>query len=309
MRALRLLAEGGRAPKVDIVAVHGLNPKGKSVKEHAWDTWRKPSGQQGRLWLRDDLPQSLPEARIFLYEFDSRIFANKHETFWDAGNEFLDCLRGKRRSDRCRPLILVGHSLGGLLIKQALVNAHDNAHYSDIESSVKGLVFFGTPHEGGNTQSAKVKLGFAAAKIAESLGFNSNDSIIQALTPGSLFGDFLRESFRHQLENYLIISFWEKKSTIVTKASATFGLPGHRENILGLEADHSNICKFNTNEQDDQDIYESFVEHNFHWLYEEAMKDASFERRLKGLEFARHNALQPSESRSEPEFATFGSSS
>lgn len=78
----------------------------------------------------------------------------------------------------------------------------------------KGLVFFGTPHEGGNTQSAKVKLGFAAAKIAESLGFNSNDSIIQALTPGSLFGDFLRESFRHQLENYLIISFWEKKSTV-----------------------------------------------------------------------------------------------
>ncbi|KAI0419146.1 hypothetical protein F5X98DRAFT_335341 [Xylaria grammica] len=296
MPALRLLAEGGASPKVDIVAVHGLNPKGKNVKQHAWDTWRKPSGQQGRLWLRDDLSQSLPEARIFLYEFDSRIFSHNHDTFWDAGNELLDCLRGKRRNDCRRPLILVGHSLGGLLIKQALVNAHDNKHYADIESSVKGLAFFSTPHEGGNVQSAKVKLGFAAARIAESLGFNSNDSIVQALTPGSLFGDFLREAFRHQLENYLIVSFWEKKSTIVTKESATFGLPGHRENILGLEADHSNICKFNTDEEDDRDIYESFVEHNFQWLYEEALKDAFLENRLEGLKTANQSVLQPSES-------------
>jgi hypothetical protein len=33
-------------------------------------------------------------------------------------------------------MILVGHSLGGLLIKQALVNAHDNRHYADVEASV-----------------------------------------------------------------------------------------------------------------------------------------------------------------------------
>lgn len=79
----------------------------------------------------------------------------------DAGNELLDCLRAKRREvslgllfiamrsfrvsniyqDPRRPLVLVGHSLGGLLIKQALVNAHDNSHYSDIELSVYGGPF------------------------------------------------------------------------------------------------------------------------------------------------------------------------
>ncbi|SPO06474.1 uncharacterized protein DNG_09164 [Cephalotrichum gorgonifer] len=59
------------AAKVDIIAVHGLNPRGKSDPDHAWDTWRTPSGPNGRLWLRDDLPQHFPESRIFLYQYNA----------------------------------------------------------------------------------------------------------------------------------------------------------------------------------------------------------------------------------------------
>lgn len=43
-----------------IVAVHGLNPHSKPDEQHAWDTWRKPAGPAGRLWLRDDLPKVAP---------------------------------------------------------------------------------------------------------------------------------------------------------------------------------------------------------------------------------------------------------
>jgi len=38
--------------------------------------------------------------------------------------------------DPKRPLILVAHSLGGLLIKQAMVNAKLNSSYGDIASAV-----------------------------------------------------------------------------------------------------------------------------------------------------------------------------
>jgi hypothetical protein len=58
-------------------------------------------------------------------------------------------------------------------------------------------------------------MGIKAASIAKFLGFHPSDAVIQVLTPGSLFGDFLRESFRHQLENYQILSFWEQKSTVI----------------------------------------------------------------------------------------------
>ncbi|KAI1353931.1 hypothetical protein F5Y01DRAFT_312194 [Xylaria sp. FL0043] len=216
-----------------------------------------------------------------------------------------DCVRsariekidnGSSAQDRCRPLIWIGHSLGGLLLKQALVNAHDNKHYAEIESSVKGFAFFGTLHEGGNIEKAKVKPGFTAAKIAESLGFNINDSIIQALTPGSLFGDFLRKSSVISSKTTSSSRFGKRR--IVTKESATFELPGLRENIIGLESDR--ICRFNFDDQDDRDMYESFVKHNFQWLYEEALKDAFLEDRLERLRTASQDTLQPNELQSRP---------
>ena len=119
-----------------IIAVHGLNPRSKKDADHAWDTWRKPTGPKGRLWLRDDLPQHAPEARILLYEYNATdVFGNDRSTFIDKANEFLEAIRIKRKEAENRPLVLLGHSLGGLLIEQALVNAHNNPKYTHIRSA------------------------------------------------------------------------------------------------------------------------------------------------------------------------------
>ena len=63
-----------------IIVVHGLNPRSKKDTAHAWDTWCTPPGPQGRLWLRDDLPQYVPESRIFLYEYNSTVRMGRIET-------------------------------------------------------------------------------------------------------------------------------------------------------------------------------------------------------------------------------------
>jgi hypothetical protein len=62
------------------------------------------------------------------------------------------------------------------------------------------LVFFGTPHEGGN--KSLVKLGAIAARVAGWLGFKPEDSIVEVLKEGSLFSDVFKQSFRYQLESY-----------------------------------------------------------------------------------------------------------
>ena len=59
----------------------------------------------------------------------------------------------------------------------------------------------------------------------------------------------LWKNFKHQLEDYRILSFYESiplktVGIIVDKKSATLGLPGSREQQLPLEADHSEVCKF-----------------------------------------------------------------
>lgn len=70
-----------------------------------------------------------------------------------------------------------------------------------------GLAFFGTPHEGGDGRL--VALGAAAAHIASALHVQPSNDLIETLKKGSLFSDLLAEQWRHHLESYQLVSFWE----------------------------------------------------------------------------------------------------
>jgi triacylglycerol esterase/lipase EstA (alpha/beta hydrolase family) len=190
-----------------IIAVHGLNPRSKNDRDHAWDTWRKPSGSQGRLWLRDDLPQHVPETRIFLYEYNSTaVYGKDRDTFIGKANELLEAIRIERDDMESRPILLLGHSMGGLLIKQALINAHNNPKYTPIKDATTGLAFFATPHNGGDR--VLVSLGGMVAKIATALGFQKGDDVLETLKSGSIFSEIMQQHWRHQLLKYEFVSFW-----------------------------------------------------------------------------------------------------
>lgn len=190
-----------------IIAVHGLNPRSKNDRDHAWDTWRKPSGFQGRLWLRDDLPEHVPETRIFLYEYNSTaVYGKDRDTFIGKANELLEAIRIERDDMESRPILLLGHSMGGLLIKQALINAHNNPKYTPIKDATTGLAFFATPHNGGDRML--VSLGGMVAKIATALGFQKGDDVLETLKSGSIFSEIMQQHWRHQLLKYDFISFW-----------------------------------------------------------------------------------------------------
>lgn len=82
--------------------MHGLNPRSSSDAQHAWDTWRKPDGESGRLWLRDDLPKYTPKARIFLYEYNSKlIYGGDKARFIDKANALLEAVHLERKKVNC----------------------------------------------------------------------------------------------------------------------------------------------------------------------------------------------------------------
>ena len=54
--------------RFSIVAVHGLGG-------HAMTTWTHDS--TGKLWLRDFLPQTIPNARIMSFGYDSRVVGSR----------------------------------------------------------------------------------------------------------------------------------------------------------------------------------------------------------------------------------------
>lgn len=88
------------------------------------------------MWLRDALPEDLPQSRIFIYGYDAESVNSKSfENITDLGIQFQQSIKEIRPSRQVRyyayligfsnslqgsvrPLVLIGHSLGGLVVKQ-----------------------------------------------------------------------------------------------------------------------------------------------------------------------------------------------
>lgn len=73
-----------------------------------------------------------------------------------------------------------------------------------------GIVFFGTPHRGGNL----VALGkLVSWTIRHATPGKAKNQLLDALEKDGFFADELREDFRQQLEDYHLISYFEEDNT------------------------------------------------------------------------------------------------
>ncbi|MCJ1383288.1 hypothetical protein MMC17_006401 [Xylographa soralifera] len=259
----------------DIIAVHGLNPK--NTEYHAEATWT--SGD--KLWLRDFLPQSLPNARILLFGYNANVaIETSIAGVREQAINLLNRIASKREDAEDRPIIFVTHSLGSIVVKRALVEAKLDDTYKSVRAATYGIAFFSTPHQGGDF----AKLEDIATSIVRGILRKPSNSFLEALTRDSLFSNNLADDFRHSLEDYYVLSFFEtlpmgKSGLIVDKKSATLGLPGLRERQIPMEADHADVCKYASA---DDDNYEQ-VSFNLVRLVKNAVRNAAERARLAHL--------------------------
>lgn len=142
-----------------------------------------------------------------MYKYNTTaVYGKNRSTFIDKASALLEAIRVERDKVESRPILLLDHSMGGLLIKQALINTHNNPDYTPIKNTTKKLVFFTTLYHGEDWKL--VNLGAITAKIASTLGFQKGDNVLETLKTGTIFSDFMQEHWRHQLERYSIVSFW-----------------------------------------------------------------------------------------------------
>jgi hypothetical protein len=106
-------------------------------------------------WLKDFLPVAIPEARIITFSYKSRLLGSQNlarKTLLNHSNGLLRNLTTLRTGEaERRPIIFVGHSFGGLIIKSALLESSTSietkVHLKSIQLSTVGALFFGTPHQ------------------------------------------------------------------------------------------------------------------------------------------------------------------
>ncbi|KAL4929570.1 uncharacterized protein BDV17DRAFT_298019 [Aspergillus undulatus] len=243
---LRTLVPGG-FPKIDIVAIHGLNPKNK--ERHAERTWE---ASNGKIWLRDFLPKQLPQARILLFGYNSNVSIQSSSAgVREQAQYLLNRLWLERQGCESRPILFIAHSLGGIVVKEALVQAKLGHTYRSIQAATYGIAFFGTPHRG----SQLAKIGETLAKAVRAFLRTPNNTFINALKENDLYANELSANFEQLLEDYKYINFYEtlplrSLGIIVEKKSATFGLPDSRELTVALLGDHESICRYMSEEDD-----------------------------------------------------------
>lgn len=157
--------------------------------------------------------------------------------------------RRRNPSIRDRPIIFIAHSLGGIVVKQALVNSIDakssgmNTRTAEIVTCTKGILFLATPHQG----SAAAKWDSVARSLAGMLQEDHNDRLVTALRTGSETLENLRSSFKRWINRFLIVTVLEELEfgtigKVVNDDSAI--LNSANEEVISIHANHLEMCRF-----------------------------------------------------------------
>lgn len=218
---------------VDIIFVHGL-------KGHPKDTWTHgnelPAPQHPlRKWFRrrEAAPQAaastsspltassnscfwpfhllsrdavISSARLLVYGYDSHPThfyksATNQMTITQHAIQLNAGLAQVRSGTQGRPLIFVAHSLGGILVKDALDEAKQDSSEpasADIVASCRAIVFMGTPHLGADAAA----WGEVLSNIVGALpGAPSTETrVLRGLQPESELLDRITRNFNRLLD-------------------------------------------------------------------------------------------------------------
>jgi len=241
---------------VDVVFVHGL-------LGGVFYTWRQSDPDNVRefsddqisednysfCWPRDWLAEESNNVRVIGCDFDSYITQwggncptqNFKQSLEERSEDMLKKLQeaGVGR----RPVIFVGHSMGGLIIKKMLTAAQDSEDESlkNLTQNTKGVVFYSTPHDGSQIASLGngiIRHFFFPSVEVQELEFNNPN--LHALNMN--FKEFVRKfqtkviSFGEQLPT---LNFGITDKVVVPSESSD---PGVGE-FYQVPFNHINVCK------------------------------------------------------------------
>ncbi|KAF2223068.1 hypothetical protein BDZ85DRAFT_183030, partial [Elsinoe ampelina] len=106
-------------------------------------------------WIKDadGLAALFPSARIILYDYASAWKGRRKvkATMDNIARVLLDGLMEIRTgpTETSRPLVFIGHSMGGLVIAKTVTTANAyREQYQSVLTCTTGCLFFGTPFRG-----------------------------------------------------------------------------------------------------------------------------------------------------------------
>jgi pimeloyl-ACP methyl ester carboxylesterase len=224
-----------------LIFIHGLGGD-------LYETWMcdpKDKDTFWPIWIAEDC-----NCTAWTLGYDASLSAWKDNAMPlpDQGDSVLDRLVTEPKLKN-RPLLFIGHSLGGLLIKTVIISGLTKgvARYSDLIKQVCGVVFIATPHNGADLANLA-----KAVKFLLRTNEQVDDLTLHNAHLRSLHQQFLA---RYNQSPFPVRTFAERNpvsldkgffSNLVSKvvvdpASAEPHVPN--EIAIPLAEDHFSICK------------------------------------------------------------------
>lgn len=152
----------------DCIAISGL-------ASHPFGSWQPHGRDKSFMWIRDAAPTSLPGIRTMIYGYDSKLTgSNSFQSIGDIAIKLILHLKsGGWNRPSSKPIVFLAHSLGGLVLTEAIVQIADSRDksISSILSNVRGAIMFGVP-----------TLGMDQAHLMAMVEGQPNELLIQALS-------------------------------------------------------------------------------------------------------------------------------
>jgi len=130
----------------DCVAISGL-------ASHAFGSWQPRGNDKTFMWIRDQVPGFVPGVRVITYGYESKLAgSSSFQTTGDLARGLISQIGANGGAhENAKPLVFLAHSLGGIVLKDALCRlAHrpDTSVERKILKRCKGAIMFGVPNLG-----------------------------------------------------------------------------------------------------------------------------------------------------------------
>ncbi|XP_039283394.1 uncharacterized protein LOC111063546 [Nilaparvata lugens] len=197
-------------------------------------------------WPRDWLPKDCPGVRVIALNYTTDpylwrpiwISKRSRTSMQERGWEMIEHL--VKLGVGNHPIVWVGHSKGGLFVKQMLVHGCESSieAHSQISKKTKGILFYSVPHRGSPLANLNLPLLRQSIELTE-VQKDSNDVLELHKKFHSLVQqNQIQVEVRSFIETTLtLMSLFYVRIVSVESADAEIG------DLYGVPTDHRNICK------------------------------------------------------------------
>lgn len=217
---------GAEGALLDAVFIHGLDGDAQTTWADDWPGWLG--------WLGEDLP-GIAIWTVGYGAASSRWRPSPALSIVDRATNVLAAL--ENRGIGRRPVCFVVHSMGGLVLKELLLDSAEGGINPSLASATRGVVFLATPHNGSQMAVVADRFRRVYRGTPAIVDLKRDDANLRRAS-----SRYRQWAARSRAEHLVLFESLNLRGwRVVDEGSSDPGIPGVRP--IPVDADHSHICK------------------------------------------------------------------